>query len=102
MSTAIDMLESSPEICGGRIRINGTRVTVGQIVMLYKQGENPDGIVNQYPHLSLAQVDAALRYYRSHQKEVEAALLDEGLEAERLELECQGTPKPDANTPLHR
>src|SRR5258708_1213969 len=39
MSTAISsLLASSPEICGGRLRIEGTRITVNQIAALYKQG----------------------------------------------------------------
>ena len=60
MSIALDtLLTATPDVCGGRIRIDGTRITVHRIVVLYKQGQNPEEIVQTYPHLSLGQVYAA-------------------------------------------
>ena len=59
MSTAIDtLLTRSADICGGRIRIEGTRVTVLQIVTCYQQGMTPEEIADQYPHVNLAQIYA--------------------------------------------
>src|SRR5712691_1317231 len=50
MSTAIDtLLSRSPNVCGGRIRIDGTRITVLQIVTCYQQGLTPEEIADQYP-----------------------------------------------------
>ncbi len=87
MSTQINtLLVSSPEICGGRLRIEGTRITVNQIAVLYKQGYSPEEIADQYPHLTLAQVYAALAYYHANRQEIEADLAAERLEAERLEI----------------
>ena len=88
------MLTSSPDVCGGRLRIDGTRITVLQIVTLYKRGESADEIAAAYSHLSLAQVHAALAYYHSHQAEVECALADEQLEAEQLEKQHAGLRRP--------
>jgi len=60
MSTAIDtLLSRSPSICGGRIRIDGTRVTVHQVVTCYQRGLTAEEIVEEYPHINLAQVYAA-------------------------------------------
>ena len=54
MSTEIGtLLVSSPDICGGCLRIDGTRITVNQIVVWYKQGYNPEDIADQYPQLRL-------------------------------------------------
>jgi len=90
MSTQIStLLVSSPEVCSGRLRIEGTRITVNQIVVLYKQGYNPEEIADQYPHLTLAQVYAALAYYHANREEIEGDLAAEKLEAERLEKEYQ-------------
>jgi uncharacterized protein (DUF433 family) len=84
MSTEIStLLVSSPDICGGRLRIDGTGTTVNQIVLLYKQGVNADEIVDQYPHLTLAQVYAALAHYHANQEEIEA-----DLEAEKNEIKA--------------
>jgi len=53
-------LVSSSEVCGGRLRIDGTRITLNQIVAWYKQGYTPEEIVDQYTHLKLAQVYTAI------------------------------------------
>ena len=43
MSTALEtLLVSLPTICGGRLRIEGTRITVNQVVICYKQGYPPE------------------------------------------------------------
>jgi uncharacterized protein (DUF433 family) len=88
MSTEIGvLLVSSPDICGGRLRIEGTRITVNQIVILYKQGYTPEEIGDQYSHLSLAQVYTALAYYHANKEAIEADLTAEKDEAIRLEQE---------------
>ena len=68
------MLVSSQDVCGGRIRIEGTRITVERIATLYKQGQSPEDIAQTYPHLSLSQVYAALAYYHANRAEIESAL----------------------------
>jgi uncharacterized protein (DUF433 family) len=94
MSTQINtLLVSSPDVCGGHLRIEGTRMTVNQIVTLYKQGYAAEEIADQYPHLTLAQVYAALTHYHANRQEVEADLSAEKLEAERLEKEYQPAMK---------
>ena len=35
------LIERSPETCGNRPRIAGTRITVGRIATLWKQGVTP-------------------------------------------------------------
>ena len=85
MSTAIStLLVSSPDVCGGRLRIDGTRITVNQIAVLYQQGHNAEEIADQYPHLKMAQIYAALAYYHANQEEIEADLAAEEKEADVL------------------
>lgn len=82
MSTEISsLLVSTPDVCGGRLRIDGTRITVNQIVVLYKQGSNAEDIADEYPHLTLAQVYAALAYYHANREEIDADLEAETKEA---------------------
>ena len=104
MSTEIGtLLVSSPDVCGGRLRIEGTRITVNQIVALYKQGYNAEEIADQYPHLTMAQVYAALFHYHTNQEEIEADLAEEKKKAETLEREFRSHPsQSDADKPLHR
>jgi len=78
MSTEIStLLVSSPDVCGGRLRVDGTRITVNQIVVLYKQGYNAEDIADEYPHLTLAQVYTALAHYHANREEIEADLAAE-------------------------
>ncbi|HEY7544300.1 MAG TPA: DUF433 domain-containing protein [Blastocatellia bacterium] len=90
MSTEIaTLLVRSPDVCGGRLRIDGTRITVNQIVVLYKQGYSPEEIADQYPHLSFAQVYTALAHYHANKEEVESDLIAEEKEAEMLERQLR-------------
>jgi uncharacterized protein (DUF433 family) len=85
------LLVRSPDVCGGRLRIDGTRMTVNQLVVWYKQGYTPEEIADQYPHLTLAQVYTALAYYHANREEIEVDLAAEKIEADRLEQKYQQT-----------
>ena len=68
------MLAQTADVCGGHMRIDGTRITVHRIATLYKQGQGPEEILQTYPQLSLAQVYSALAYYHANRAEVESEL----------------------------
>lgn len=90
MSTAINtLLVSSVDTCGGRLRIDGTRITVNQIATLHKQGYNAEEIADQFPHLTMAQIYAALSYYHANQQEIEADLIAEEQVADALQDEFE-------------
>ncbi len=78
MSVALDtMLVRTPGVCGGRLRIEGTRITVDRIATLYKQGQSAEGISQTYPHLSMSQIYTALAYYHANREEIESVLAAE-------------------------
>ncbi len=79
------LLVKDPDICGGLLRIDGTRMTVNQIVMWYKQGYSPEEIADQYPHLTLSQVYTALAYYHANKEEIEESLATEEQNSDQLE-----------------
>jgi uncharacterized protein (DUF433 family) len=85
------LLVRSRDVCGGRLRIDGTRMTVNQLVVWYKQGYTPEEIADQYLHLTLAQVYTALAYYHANREEIEVDLAAEKIEADRLEQKYQQT-----------
>ncbi len=85
MHVLIDtLLVRTPDICGGRLRLDGTRITVNQLVVCYKEGLSAEDITGQYPHLSLAQVYTALAFYHANKVEVETELRQEREETVRL------------------
>ena len=90
MAIALDaMLVMTPDICGGRLRIDGTRITVHRIATLYKQGQTAESIIQTYPHLSHAQVYVALAYYHENQVQIDAELAEMDVEYERLKQQNQ-------------
>jgi uncharacterized protein (DUF433 family) len=85
MTLTLDaMLVRTPEVCGGRIRVEGTRITVHRIATLYKQGQTAEDIAQTYPHLSLGQVYAALAYYHANREAIEAELAKADAEYDQL------------------
>jgi uncharacterized protein (DUF433 family) len=89
------LLVSSHDVCGGRLRIDGTRITVNQIVVLYKQGYNPEHIADQYSYLTLAQVYAALAHYHANRDEVEADIAAERKETPSETNALNGSPEKE-------
>lgn len=82
MSTPIgSLLSRSDTICGGRMRIHGTRFTVHQIASCSQNGLSAEEILEQYPHINLAQIFAALAYYHANREEI-----DKELEAETADF----------------
>jgi len=79
------LIAQTPGICGGRPRIAGTGVSIRRIVGWYKMGFSPEEIADQYGHLNLAQVHAALAFYHANREQIEAELLEEDAEYDRLE-----------------
>jgi len=81
------LIVRSPDICGGRPRIANTRITVGRIATLWKQGLTPEEIVDNWGYLSMAQVYAALAYYHANREEIEQSLHQDREDYDRLYIE---------------
>ena len=78
MPTTLDVtLVRTPEICGGRLRIDGTRMTVNQIVTLHQQGLSAQQIVEQYPQRTLSEIYGVLAWYHEHKHEFDDELAAE-------------------------
>ena len=67
-------IAATPGIVGGEPRISGTRIRVRDVVAVRDlQAATPEEIATiYYPHLSLAQVYAALAYYEDHRQEIDS------------------------------
>jgi uncharacterized protein (DUF433 family) len=96
MASAIEigtLIDRDPGIRGGRPKIAGTGLTVSRIAGWYKMGMSPEEIALEYPHLTLAQVHAALTYYHANRMEIEADIAQE--EAAAAQWERQLAPDPN-------
>jgi uncharacterized protein (DUF433 family) len=92
VATTVDigtLITRDPQIRGGRPIIAGTGTTVHRIVGWCKMGMDADEIVRQFPHLTLAQVYAALTYYHANREEIDADIAQEAEDYERIYREHQ-------------
>lgn len=90
MTTVVDigtLITRNPKLRGSRPIIAGTGTSVRRIVVLYKEGLNPEQIVSRMGQLTLVQVYAALTYYHANREEIEQDLAAE--EAFLQELEAK-------------
>ena len=69
-------ITSNPKILSGIPIVEGTRTPVRSIAGYYKMGMTDDEILNGLPHISPAQLHAALAYYFDHLEEIEADIAD--------------------------
>jgi uncharacterized protein (DUF433 family) len=56
------LIESNPEILGGKPVIRGTRIPVDLILEMVQSGYSVDEIVSEYPHLDRRDVLEILRF----------------------------------------
>ncbi|MDJ0900711.1 MAG: DUF433 domain-containing protein [Xenococcus sp. MO_188.B8] len=90
MTTATDMgtlIVRNPEVCGGRSRIEVSRITVSHIVIDYRAGMTPEEILEDKHHLSLAKIYAALAYYYANKAKIDADIEAHNRACEKLAVE---------------
>ena len=87
------LIAQRPGVCGGRPCIAGTGVSVHRIAVWYKQGLTPEEIATEIPHLTLAEVHAAVAYYHANRDQMEAEIAAEEAEYDRLEREHRESRK---------
>jgi uncharacterized protein (DUF433 family) len=86
-----DLIVKTPGVCSGQARIAGTRIKVKHVyTWVERMGMTPAQVVVEYPHLTMAQVHAALAYYWSHQEEIHRDIENE--EKLAAELKAQAGP----------
>jgi uncharacterized protein (DUF433 family) len=83
------LIVQTPGVCGGRPRIAGHRITVQNIAIDLNAGMKPEDIIAERPSLTLAQVHAALSYYYANQQAIDAEILSDDEECDRLEAEYE-------------
>ena len=91
-TSAIDigtLIVQTAGVCGGRSRIDGTRISVMQIAVWHKLGMSAAEIVAEIPHLNLGQVYAALAYYYGDREAIEIEIAEAKAECNSLEEESK-------------
>src|SRR5215470_11033971 len=78
----------------GVVRVGSTRVTLDTVVAAFREGMTPEGIVEQYPSLRLADVYSVIGYILSHPEEVEIYLRGRRSRAEEIRRENEARFDP--------
>ncbi len=91
-------ITSTPGVAGGKPCIAGTRIRVQDVVIRTELGESPDEIVKAYPHLTLADIHAALAYYYDNR----AAIDEQIREGEVLAAQVKNKSRPGLLDQLRR
>jgi uncharacterized protein (DUF433 family) len=86
------LIERDPAVRGGRPKIAGTGITIRRIAGWYKMGMNAEEIVLEYPHLTLAQVHAAVAYYHANREEIETDIASEDAATADWERQLRNSP----------
>jgi len=72
------IIVATPGTCGGKPRIDGTRIRVQDIYQWHEvTGRSIDEIISDFPHLTHAGIYAALSYYWDHREAMHAMMQEE-------------------------
>jgi uncharacterized protein (DUF433 family) len=71
------LISRTPGVNGGRPTIAGSRIAVAQVAAMYRDGLDATAIANEYPHIDLARIHAALAFYLANQQAVDDDLTEE-------------------------
>ena len=58
-------------VCGGEARLSGTRVCVWNIVWLMRQNRTAEELLEDFPRLTLADIEVAEKYYQDNRPEID-------------------------------
>ena len=74
--TTYKHIVSTPDICGGKPRISGHRITVQNVMIWHERvGYSVEEIASMY-ELTLAEVYSALAYYFDHKDEIDRSVAE--------------------------
>ena len=78
----------------GGYRVKGSRVSLESVILLFLDGASPEGIVDEFPALSLEQVYGAITFYLARRTEIDSYLKE--AELRWKEARKNASPLPTA------
>ena len=83
--------------------VDNTNTKVKEIVLdKLSDGSSPEEMHQQHPHLSLAQIHAALAYYYDHQEKIDAQIAEDLREIEKLRAASKQPTRAELEARLKR
>ena len=62
----IDRITIKPDVCGGEPTIRGMRITVSHVLEMLVGSMTPEQILQDFPYLEKADIEASLEYAARH------------------------------------
>ena len=62
----IERITIKPDVCGGEPTIRGMRITVSQVLEMLAGGMTPEQVLQDFPYLEKADIEASLEYAARH------------------------------------
>jgi len=62
----LDRITIKPDVCGGEPTIRGIRITVSHVLEMLAGGMMPEQVLQDFPYLEKADIDACLEYAARH------------------------------------
>ena len=62
----IDRITIKPDVCGGEPTIRGMRITVSHVFEMLAGGMTPEEVLQDFPYLEKADIEASLEYAARH------------------------------------
>jgi uncharacterized protein (DUF433 family) len=79
----------------GKFRVGDSRVLLELVIRAFYNGETPEGIVESYPALKIADVYAVIAYYLTYPEEIDAYLRDVDRRTEEILQELKENQSPE-------
>ena len=73
-TTTPTTISKTPNVCGGRARVRNTRIPVWLLVSFHQDGLSDATLLEYYPTLTAADLDAAWVYYADNPAEIDEAI----------------------------
>ena len=77
----------------GGARLNGCRVALEGVVIMYQQGHSAEEIHENLPTAGLAEIHASIAYYLRHQAEVQGYIDEIERETEQVMAKAESQPR---------
>jgi uncharacterized protein (DUF433 family) len=81
----------------GAVRVGDTRVLLDVVIHEFQNGATPEGIVESYDALTLADVYGVISYYLRHADAIDAYLREREQEAKKVRAMIEGSQPPRPN-----
>lgn len=77
VATGYRYLVNMPGVCGGKTIIEGTRISVHDVIGLIVNGSSVEDVQRSFPDLTRAQIYECLSYYEDHRTEIDALVVEQ-------------------------